>query len=103
MADQIVPVIMDSVSESVDYELDAILGGALHIRLQRKLKLASPEMDDVDPDNISKLQQEARQFIDQSSAFLKELCKALAPGRGSSLPGVGVRGAARMRGAIRRA
>src|SRR5207245_11594730 len=62
-ARQIIPVMMDSVSEAVDYELDAVVSPAAHRRLQPRIDIASPDMDDASAENISKLQRQAQQFI----------------------------------------
>src|SRR6202041_3710271 len=55
-AKEIVPVLVDSVSEAVDYELRA-LPGCTYYRLQvPDLEGALSEMDDVDPGNLVNLQ-----------------------------------------------
>jgi patatin-like phospholipase/acyl hydrolase len=88
-AREIVPVMMDSVSEAVDYELDAILGISAHTRLQTKIDVASPEMDDVSADNLANLRVQAEQFLRQNARTIQHVCAMLRPGRGSNLPGAG--------------
>jgi patatin-like phospholipase/acyl hydrolase len=91
-AKQIVPVMMDSVSESIDYELDAIVGPApcrSHYRLQPCLNIASPEMDDVDPQNLANLKKEAQNYLSQHGSEISQICTELKRGRGSQLPGTG--------------
>jgi patatin-like phospholipase/acyl hydrolase len=89
-ARQIVPVMMDSVSGAVDYELDAIVGGgSTHKRLQPRLGIASADMDDASPENLKNLQDEAAAFVDQHQLLMSEVCAALRPRRGSTLRGTG--------------
>jgi len=88
-AKQIVPVFMDSVSESVDYELRA-LPGCTYYRLQvPHLQEASSDMDDTDPDNLKNLQDVAEEYVSSISDVLTKMCAELKEGRGSDMPGVG--------------
>ncbi len=91
-ARQIIPVMMDSVSEAVDYELDAVLGRAAtrqHFRLQPRLTIASNEMDDTTPQNLENLKLEAEEFLRKNAPMIQTICAELRPGRGSDMPGVG--------------
>src|SRR5437899_1948057 len=90
-AREIVPVMMDSVSEAVDYELDAIVSPAAHRRLQPRIDIASPDMDDASAENISKLQRQAQQFINDKAAVIADIAATLKSGRGSNLPAMGRR------------
>ena len=88
-AKQIVPVLMDSVSEGVDYELRA-LPGCTYYRLQvPDLEGALSQMDDVDPENLANLQTVATNYVSSNSALLAEICATLKEGRGSNMPGIG--------------
>ena len=88
-ARHIVPVLMDSVSEAVDYQLSA-LPGCTYYRLQvPHLQEASSEMDDVTPENLAALQRVAEEYVATNSAILDKICAALIEGRGSDMPGVG--------------
>ncbi|MGH9733081.1 MAG: patatin-like phospholipase family protein [Candidatus Acidiferrales bacterium] len=88
-ARQIAPVFMDSVSEAVDYELRS-MPGCNYCRLQvPNLDPASPEMDDVTPQNLTNLQKVAASYLASVSRELDTICAALAEGRGSDMPGVG--------------
>jgi patatin-like phospholipase/acyl hydrolase len=92
-ARQIVPVMMDSVSEAVDYELDWIVGTSMtskQYRLEPKLTGVSNEMDDASPANMEKLRLLAERYLAENSAVIDEICSALEPGRGSAMPGIGV-------------
>jgi len=88
-AKQIAPVLMDSVSEAVDYELRALLG-CTYYRLQvPHLQKASSDMDDVDPENLKNLQDVAEEYVSSISDVLTKMCTELAEGRGSNMPGIG--------------
>jgi uncharacterized protein len=88
-AKEIVPVLMDSVSEAVDFELRA-LPGCTYYRLQvPHLQNASSSMDDADPENLRELQEVAAEYIASISDQLTAVCAKLKEGRGSAMPGVG--------------
>ena len=88
-AKQIVPVLMDSVSEAVDYELRA-LPGCTYYRLQvPHLQEASADMDDVDPENLANLQSVATDYVSSASNVMTKICTELETGRGSDMPGIG--------------
>lgn len=88
-ARQIPPVFMDSVSEAVDYELKS-MPACKYYRLQvENLDPASPDMDDVTPQNLANLQTVAARYVASISGQIDAICAALAEGRGSDLPGVG--------------
>jgi uncharacterized protein len=88
-AKQIVPVFMDSVSEAVDYELNA-LPGCTYYRLQvPDLQEASSDMDDVTPENLANLQTVARDYVSLSSDVLDTICTELKRGRGGNMLGTG--------------
>ena len=90
-AKQIVPVLMDSVSEAVDYELNS-LGGCSYYRLQiSNLQEASSDMDDVTPENLANLQAVAEEFVSSSGELLARICADLQEGRGSNMPGTGLK------------
>jgi uncharacterized protein len=88
-AKEIVPVLMDSVSEAVDFELRA-LPGCTYYRLQvPHLQPASSEMDDADIENLRELQEVAREYVASISDQLTKVCEELKEGRGSNMPGIG--------------
>jgi patatin-like phospholipase/acyl hydrolase len=88
-AKQIVPVFMDSVSEAVDYELNALPGCKYHRLQVPQLQEASSDMDDVDPLNLKNLQSVAEEYLSSISAKLDKICAELKEGRGSDMPGTG--------------
>ena len=88
-AKQIAPVFMDSVSEAVDYELNALPGCKYHRLQVPQLQEASSDMDDVDPLNLKNLQSVAEEYLSSISAKLDKICAELKEGRGSDMPGVG--------------
>ncbi|MGH9729472.1 MAG: patatin-like phospholipase family protein [Candidatus Acidiferrales bacterium] len=90
-AKQIVPVLMDSVSEAVDYELGS-LPGCTYYRLQvpwAQLERASSDMDDVTPENLANLQSVANDYVTSITDLLEKICASLKEGRGSDMPGIG--------------
>jgi patatin-like phospholipase/acyl hydrolase len=89
-AKQIAPVLMDSVSEAVDFELSS-LPGCTYYRLQvAHLQAASSDMDDVTPQNLANLQSVAADYVSSNSALLDRVCANLKEGRGSDMPGIGL-------------
>ena len=88
-AKQIAPVFMDSVSEAVDYELNALPGCKYHRLQVPQLQEASSDMDDVDPLNLKNLQSVAEEYLSSISAKLDKICAELKEGRGSDMPGTG--------------
>lgn len=88
-AKQIAPVFMDSVSEAVDYELES-MPGCSYYRLQPpNLDPASPDMDNVTPQNLANLQTVAAKYVTEASPEIEAIRAALAEGRGSDMPGIG--------------
>jgi len=96
-AKRIVPVLMDSVSEAVDYELQ-YLPECTYYRLQvPNLPLNAADMDNVAPENIANLQQIAKDYLATGKygdgrpipAVLEQICAELKSGRGSDMPGIG--------------
>jgi len=88
-AKQIVPVFMDSVSESVDYQLNFMPGCAYHRLQVPHLQAAENDMDDVTPENLANLRETAKEYVATHSAELAKICAELKEGRGSDMPGVG--------------
>jgi len=88
-ARQIVPVMMDSVSEAVDYQLD-LMPGCTYRRLQvEDLQATENEMDCVTPENLANLQKTARDYVAAHSDELDAICAQLKEGRGIDVPGIG--------------
>ena len=91
-ARQIIPVMMDSVSEAVDYELNAIFGSTakhVHFRLQPELTIASNDMDGTSPQNLNNLKKQAEEFLRSEAGKIQQICGELSQGRGSNMPGIG--------------
>ena len=89
---QIVPVMMDSVSEAVDYELDSIIGSTVrsrHYRFQPELTIAANAMDNASPKNLENLQQQARAYLADVCQRLEDVATQLRQERGSAMPGIG--------------
>jgi patatin-like phospholipase/acyl hydrolase len=88
-AKQIVPVLMDSVSEAVDFELTT-LPECTYYRLQPlDLPPAAGQMDNVTPENLVTLQTIAKNYVASQSTLLDKISAELKSGRGSNMPGIG--------------
>jgi patatin-like phospholipase/acyl hydrolase len=88
-AKHIVPVLMDSVSEAVDYELES-LPECTYYRLQvENLPQDAADMDNVSPGNIAHLQRIANDYVAAQSVLLDTAAAELRPGRGGNMPGIG--------------
>jgi patatin-like phospholipase/acyl hydrolase len=73
----ILDIVFDGVSESVEYELETILGDDYH-RFQVQLIGASDHMDDVSGANLEHLQAKAAELISTRRAELDTLCERLS-------------------------
>jgi uncharacterized protein len=76
-AREIVPVLMDSVSEAVDFELGQLPGCTYH-PFQPNLDGASNEMDDVSAENLSNLQSLANRYVESAGPQIAAACADLA-------------------------
>jgi patatin-like phospholipase/acyl hydrolase len=88
-ARQIAPVFMDSVSEAVDYELNALPGCTYHRLQVPHLQEASSDIDNVEPLNLENLQSVAEKYLLSIAGDLATICAELKEGRGSDMPGIG--------------
>ena len=68
-ARQIVPVFMDSVSESVDYQVNLMPGCTYHRLQDPHLQAAENDMDDVTPENLENLQRPPPLVLRPSRGF----------------------------------
>ncbi|UTI65732.1 patatin-like phospholipase family protein [Paraconexibacter antarcticus] len=73
----ILDVVFDGVADTVDYQLQHVLGEG-YTRLQCRLDTASDALDDADPANIEALADCAQRLITAKSATLDAVCAALA-------------------------
>jgi patatin-like phospholipase/acyl hydrolase len=88
-AKHIVPVLMDSVSEAVDYELGC-MPGCTYYRLQvDNLPQQAADMDNVTPENIANLETIAKNYVATHTTDIDKACADLKSGRGSDMPGIG--------------
>jgi patatin-like phospholipase/acyl hydrolase len=71
----ILDVVFDGVSDTVDFQLQQVLGAERYWRLQVELTLASDDLDDASEDNLARLRGHAEDLIRDRSA---ELDAALA-------------------------
>jgi uncharacterized protein len=88
-ATKIIPVFMDSVSEAVDYELDQLLGPHQFRFQPIDLGKASNQMDDVEPRNLSALQDVGEEYLASNRRRLTDAVNCLRDGRGDNMPGIG--------------
>lgn len=91
-ARQIVPVMMDSVSEAVDYELDSVTGAtprSRHYRFQPELTIAANAIDDASPKNLEHLRQQAQAYVQAFHQRLEDVATQLRQERASAMPGIG--------------
>ena len=76
----VIDVVFDGVGDTVEYQLDHILGPDVHRRLQLELTDASDALDDASPRNISRLEAHARKLIaDRSDELDAVVRRLLAP------------------------
>jgi uncharacterized protein len=88
-ARQIVPVLMDSTSEAVDYELEYLLGRDYFALQPQNLSPASGAMDDVSAGNLTALQEVAHSYVTDNANLLNNIAALLKPLRGGTLSGIG--------------
>lgn len=88
-AKRIAPVLMDSVSEAVDYEMQS-LPECTYRRLQvENLPQDAADMDNVTQQNIANLQNIAKSYVIDHSGDLDAIATLLKGGRGSNMLGIG--------------
>jgi len=88
-ARQIVPVLMDSTSEAVDYELEQLLGSDYFPLQPQNLSPASGAMDDISAGNLTALQEVAHSYVTANADLLNSIAALLKPLRGGTLSGIG--------------
>ena len=66
----ILDVVFDGASDTVDYQLDRVLGPERYWRLQVELTMASGDLDDASEGNLTKLRAHAEELIKQRSKDL---------------------------------
>ncbi len=80
-AQPLLDVVFDGVSDSVDYQLNALLnagsGPQRYYRLQPKLDDATDAMDNASPSNLRSLKLLARDLIADESDEIDAICEAL--------------------------
>lgn len=89
IADWAVPIIgvlLNSSSETVNYQMKTLVGGENYARFQVKLEADAAEMDDAGDENIKRLEAIAREAVRQDSAKIDRLCSRLMEKKGKSRP-----------------
>jgi patatin-like phospholipase/acyl hydrolase len=72
-ANDIVPLLMDSVNDVTDYQMQEILGKGKYYRLQVTIDPKHSDMDNASEDNIKALEAYADKFISDNEALLEEI------------------------------
>jgi patatin-like phospholipase/acyl hydrolase len=72
----ILDVVFDGVADTVDYQLQHLLGEG-HTRLQCRLDDASDALDDASEGNLRRLQRQGEQLVEEHSDRLDTVCAAL--------------------------
>ena len=73
----ILDVVFDGASDTVDFQLESVLGRERYLRLQVELTLASDDLDDASEDNLARLRGHAEDLIRDSSAELDAMLARL--------------------------
>jgi uncharacterized protein len=73
----LIDVVFDGVADTVDYQLQHILGEGAYTRLQTDLDQASDALDDASPANLARLEGEAAGLIAARSSELDAVCAEL--------------------------
>ena len=76
----ILDVVFDGISDAVDYQLRHVLGDDRYWRLQVELTRASDDLDDATAENLQELRGHAEELIEERSADLDAVVRALAVG-----------------------
>ncbi len=77
-APRILDVMMDGVSDTVDYQLRQLLDGDHYFRFQADLNLADDDMDDTSPLNLLKLREQGERLVARERTRIEKLCGLLA-------------------------
>ena len=73
----ILHVVFDGVGQSIDFQLQHLLGPERYHRIQCPLQHASHDLDDASPENIAQLEEESARTIQAHDDELDTLCKLL--------------------------
>ena len=84
------PILMDSVSEAVDYEMHWIDPTAFHRFQYEHLSTSSNEIDNASSTNLRSLKRQAAEYIESHQAALDAVCEQLKQGRGARCEGTGL-------------
>ena len=78
----IIDIVFDGVSDTVSYQLEQLMPDERVVRLQTDLDVASDALDDASPENLARLEQQARRLIERETAAIDAACRILV---GSSI------------------
>ena len=84
-AQPILSVVFDGISDTVDFQIEQLLGRAegplsdsFYLRLQTPLDGARDQMDDASPENIEALRELGRHVVEENSTRIDQLVELLA-------------------------
>ena len=77
-AKPVLDIVLDSVSETVDYQLDKLLPAGSYYRFQTTLQRGSEQMDETDPHHIRGLRLQGEKMVRDHAHSLAELAEKLA-------------------------
>jgi predicted acylesterase/phospholipase RssA len=72
----IIDVVFDGVSDTVEFQLGQLLGSR-YVRLQAKLTLARPALDDASPANLRNLRRQGEELVAASGDEIERICRLL--------------------------
>ena len=74
----VIDIVFDGVADTVDYQLEQVLGPDRYHRFQVTLDLASDALDDARPRNLALLQEQAAELVSRDSERLDRVVELLA-------------------------
>ncbi|KAA3647074.1 MAG: patatin [Chloroflexi bacterium] len=73
----ILTMVMESLSDTVEYQLGRILPPQQYFRLQARLTWANAELDDVSPQNLAALKADAQDYVIRASEYIDQVCETI--------------------------
>jgi len=70
-------IVMDSLSDTVEYQLGRILPPERYFRLQVRLTWANENLDDISQRNLAALKADAQDYIIRASDYIDQVCEAI--------------------------
>ena len=70
-------IVMDSLSDTVEYQLGRILPPERYFRLQARLIWANEALDDVSEQNMAALKADAQDYVIRASDYIDQVCEVV--------------------------